>query len=659
MEVNEFTGATNAQFATAGNWSKAHKPTTTEQAFIPAGKTCEIKTAVEPGALKVRGKLTVTAAGAVTTAGIEAAPGNALIDTVGAESVAWNAGSGGITLAGSVATAQTIATGGFPIARLSVAGPATGKWQLIEALTTNNTTGKSLLHGGKGTLEFNGQIVTGQNVECAEGSKADFTNAVFKCSGEGGAFMLSNTGTTFTGLASATVEVSERTAGELSPSKQLNGAGKEIGTIIITGFNVTLESVTWKELRVENSGCAAGKGCKLKSGGTFTDSVITANGTEGAPARLESSTAGIPATLTMPEQELAVGFLAIKDLTIGTGPWYVPLAHGKNEGGNTVVGTTIKFEAKPAGKKTGEGSAALTAGASQAAAGIRLSSARVGVTGGAVIGVTGRKLVRGSAAVSAGALTSAKGSRLVSTSVVVAGGAVVTARGVRFVSSNSTLSAGARIATSGARTANSSTALTAGCRLGTTSVRVTAGASVLTSAPVIATASRVIVISRSVVTAGARINVTAGVIGEGAGLLRGGVRVATTGVAVATGRVALTSGAGISSTSSTVAVARVVLRAGAAIFSHAHVIVNGSGYLQGSARVLTASHINVTGAATISAGGVITVSGEPVGKIEIGTGTLTNTAIATVTLGDMSTVVLLEDMEMGSAGLSDRPYDSR
>lgn len=400
MEVNEFTPA-SGKYNTAGNWSLAHKPKANEQAVIPAGRTCEVSAAGEAGSLKVRGRLSGNAE--LKVGGAEAGPSNALCDFIGAEGITW---TGALVFVGTfTTTAQTVATGGFSIGSFRVGGAATGKAKLIEALTATASSTGVLGEGGsnKGSLEFNGQTVTAKNVEFREGAVADFTNAVFHLGGEGGVFMLNSIGTTFTGLASATVEVTDRSSGELSPAKQVNGGNKEIGTIIDAGFNVTLESVTWKELRIENSGCAAGKGCKLKSGGSFTDAVITANGSEGAPARLESSTSGVAATLTMPEQELVAGFLAIKDLTIASGPWYVPPAHGKNEGGNTVVATTIIFGSKVgAGALKGRMTATSTMSGKLQAPGVAkgaVAGAATAKAGGQAPGVA-RGLVAG-----AGALT--------------------------------------------------------------------------------------------------------------------------------------------------------------------------------------------------------------------------------------------------------------
>lgn len=614
MEVNEFTGASGAKFATAGNWSLAHKPKTNEQAFVPAGKTCEVAAAGECGSLKVRGHLTGGIA-ELKVGGAEAGPGNVLCDFVGAEGVAW---SGALVYAGTfTGVAQTVATGGFSVGALKIGTTSKGKVKLLEALTVTNASTGVLGEGGTGsaTLEFNGQVVTAKNVEFRENSTADFTGATFHCSGEGGVFMLSSTGSTYTGLASATVEASERGSGELSPAKQVNGAGKEIGTIIISGFNITLENLTFGILRLENSGCAAGKGCKLKSGSTFTDSTISANGTEGSPARIESSTPGVAATLTMPEQELGAGFLAIKDLTIGTGPWYVPLTHGKNEGGNTVVGTTIKFEAKPSGKKTFEGEGSLKVGVRISTIGTRIAKGTGLLTAGLQMSTAGIKLVRGQGVITAGSRVVAAGIKIAVGTGSISAGVGIASLGTKAAVGTGNLSVGARVATTGSKVIRGAGGLSVGVRIASLGRMTTAGTGGLSVGTFVASAAQKIAVGVASLSVGVRINTMARITVGGVGKLTTGTKLLSFSVNVATGEGSLKTGTLVNTTGQRSTAGQGQLRSGARINTSAKAIKLGVGRLAVGLTVSASGRASHTGVGRLRVG--IKISHDSVVEINV------------------------------------------
>ena len=167
-----------------------------------------------------------------------------------------------------------------------------------------------------------------------------------------GTWTLTGTGTvwttaTTTGLtltpSTSTIVISDTSA----TGKTFTGGGLTYGNITFSGDNITVSgSNTFTNFRVANGGLT--NGLLLTSGTTQTVSMFTTNGSAGNLAKLLSTSAGTPATLSKSSGIVGVDYMSIKDSTAtGGATWYAG-ANSTNVSGNT----GWIFSAAPSGGTT-------------------------------------------------------------------------------------------------------------------------------------------------------------------------------------------------------------------------------------------------------------------------------------------------------------------
>lgn len=445
--ANEWNSPTTDKWAKSANppWSAGVRPKSTEDVTFTSAHSglCNIEAAAacrgldantSTGALSVKAELEI---GSTT-----AAAGNIALRLPASMTVT---GTAPVAFPSTfTTTAQQIWLGGHTVEWSSISFPKAGKWILEEGLTS---LASSQLKLEAGTLETNGKTVSIGAVSATESSTLSIANSTIKCSGAntgmgwscaatvtltatGSTIEVTDTGTNekiFTGggKAYATVVVPGnfvKVAGEnsfatlrnntarkpteckatmtalsnhlvvtaeeanLSPGVEVARAGIPIGTTIVK----KIEAGVWEmSANATETAVVAGvvniyaAGLILEKGKIQTATVYSCNGTESAPARVQSSTAGSAASLNLPADLEVTAYQRTKDLKVEGGVLYLP--HGVDLGGNT----NIKFEAKPAGASVAVSVSGAPAVASLRTRGALASAVASGAVSVAVISARG------------------------------------------------------------------------------------------------------------------------------------------------------------------------------------------------------------------------------------------------------------------------------
>lgn len=339
------TSIATGKSSATGSWSDAKKPTEGDDVII-SGFSIEWNSATRIRSLEVTATGTMSGGTTELLLGHSTAgPANVALKFAVGASITY---TGNINYSGTFTTeAQTFETGGHAIKRLIMNEANTAKVKLLSDLSVTIEASAALVTIEGGTLELNGRKLTVlKTLEVRTAGTLDGLNGtVVATNTEGGNVIVLSAGTLLNG-SSLTTEVTGTGEGQ----RVVDIGGKTIGTLTVSTRNVLVEmgagGATVTTLNVNNKGAGVGKGLRLLKAQKLTvTGTISSNGTEAEPARLESSEAGVAAKLKVGEQELS-SWMRLQDLAVETGVWYVP--KGTDVSGNTEVGTTVKFEAKPA-----------------------------------------------------------------------------------------------------------------------------------------------------------------------------------------------------------------------------------------------------------------------------------------------------------------------
>lgn len=330
-------------------WSNAKKPEAGSDMIVGGGFSVEWNTTgVRIRSIEVQSGSTLSGTAALVmgaaTAGNNGVNENVLVLFNAGATITWK---GPIEVSSTfTTTAQTISTSGKgTITGLKLESTSTAKVRLT---TTFTATGGVVSFVEGGTLELGTglthtltslELRTGGTIEAGVGSVVRI--ASFTCD-------LSNG--TLTNGSNLTIEL------ELEGTEvKLNS--KTLGALTIKAKNVILdpgaEGATVGTLTVNNKSATVGNGLKITKERRLTvTGLLITDGTEASKARIESTEAGKAAKLKVNTEQQSDG-IALQDIAVETGVLYI--AKGTNVSGNSEVGTTVKFEAKPAAASTGLG----------------------------------------------------------------------------------------------------------------------------------------------------------------------------------------------------------------------------------------------------------------------------------------------------------------
>lgn len=194
---------------------------------------------------------------------------------------------------------------------------------------TTNTSGLTVLNGTFASINKNVTVKTVSSNSSAVRSISGGTGTWTLNSDTGNVWNLG--GSNLTILATFTVFVINDTG---ATSKSFLGAGFTYGTLTVTGDNVIITgSSTFTNLNVNNAGLTTG--LKLTAGTTQTVTNFSTNGSLGNLAKLISTSAGTPATMTTASSRISVDYMSIKDSTVTpANTWYAG-SHSTNVSGNS------------------------------------------------------------------------------------------------------------------------------------------------------------------------------------------------------------------------------------------------------------------------------------------------------------------------------------
>lgn len=361
----------NGKWAVVGTWEPEAKPALEDECEVQEGKSVEVAATGKARSLIVNGTLSGTGE---LTIGDATAPTEAAFVGVAlkiAPAATWTH-TGVLNFLSTSATWLGIWTGGKKLKNVGWEFTKGGKWRLEEDFSIDPA---DQLTVNAGTLDSNTKKVEAGNVKVAGTATLTGTSSTFVVNNENGTVWSIAETATFTGTGS-TVEVAS--AG--TAAKTFAGGAKTYPTVTVTAFNVTVTGAnTFTTLNVNNKGAAASQGLRLTKAVTQTVTTIAFNGTAGSKSRLESTVEKEPATLKVPGDLEATGYVIVRDINVEGGVLYLPNGEGP-EGGNT----NIKFEAKPSvGLKGSIAGTATLAGKPQAP----------GVAKGSIVGaatLTGR-----------------------------------------------------------------------------------------------------------------------------------------------------------------------------------------------------------------------------------------------------------------------------